>query len=447
NNTGWEDYWQKKSSGPVGNGGFDAPFTHVEERISYFREDVGLNDFLAQMSLFYPTWLDPKKYQEGIYFKRGELFYYTMQQISARYSLERIYNGMPKTDMLYWDQPIKVGYNPKVTSPGGEVLYPRAFNMVPRVFNPAGVWKAEIIERRMIDDLDFGIIFWVEYVSGPMGYSLTAARDPAFYMFLNRLMYIFKHHKDAMPAYTKNDLHFPGVKIESVEVSKLITYFDHFDIDATYGLPIPADKSYKDYHYFGMQSRLNHKPFTYKLTVSSDHPTDAIVRIFIGPKFDSEDHPLTLDEAREAYVELDRFAVKLTKGETVIERNSKESTAFTEDKEGIRSMYTRVKNSIETKETFYVTDSYTCGMPERLMIPKGSHDGRHFMMYMMVTPFEHKRQFESPIYCGGSQYYDGLPYGFPFDRRVEYEDVFNVPNFHREDVLVYHKYESEINKS
>ncbi|KAL1123479.1 hypothetical protein AAG570_002559 [Ranatra chinensis] len=449
NTTGWEEYWHKRSYGYEAG---HETFNHVEERLSYFREDVGLNDFLSQFTVFYPRWLDQHKYPKIKYFRRGELFYYVLQQLLARYSLERYVNYMPKADVLYWDQPITVGYNARVLSPSGYELYPRAYNMVPRTFNPSGVWKAETYEWKIHNDIDSGVIFY--YVTGPMGYSFTAGRDPAFYMLINRIMHIFEHHKDALPAYTKKDFYFPGVKVESFEVGKLTTYFDRFDIEATYGVPIPADKSYKDYHYYGMQSRLNHKPFTYKLTVSSDRPVSAIVRTFIGPKYDSEDHPLTFDEARSAFVEFDRFPVKLVNGENVIERNSKESTGYVQDKEGFGSLYKRVESSITTQESFYYTESFDCGFPERLMIPKGSPEGRPLVFYTFVTPYENKfttpaeeRQFEGQIFCGGSKYYDGRPYGFPFDRRVEYEDVFNVPNFYREDVLVYHKQEAEINRS
>jgi hypothetical protein len=76
--------------------------------LSYFREDIGLSEYFTQMFSYYPSWINQTKYEKVSYFRRGEMFYYLFQQLFARYSLERIANGLPNTEILFWDRPIKV---------------------------------------------------------------------------------------------------------------------------------------------------------------------------------------------------------------------------------------------------------------------------------------------------------------------------------------------------
>jgi hypothetical protein len=147
-------------------------------------------------------------------------------------------------------------------------------------------------------------------VTSSLGNLVTAPRDPAFYSLLQRMLLFFQRYQQTLPIYKHNDLMFSGVKIESFDVDKLITYFDRFDFEVNNAVPLSGSKDFKDYHYVAKQFRINHKPFTYKLTVSSDKTTDALVRVFVGPKYDAEGRLYTLQQARYAYVEFDRFPVK-----------------------------------------------------------------------------------------------------------------------------------------
>lgn len=103
---------------------------------------------------------------------------------------------------------------------------------------------------------------------------------------------------------------FPGVSVTNFEVDKLVTYFDMFDFEVTNGVAVSHPKDYIDYKYYASQFRLNHKPFNYKISVNSDAAYDGIVRVFIGPKYDSEEKIMTLNQKRMAMVEIDRFPVK-----------------------------------------------------------------------------------------------------------------------------------------
>jgi hypothetical protein len=54
----------------------------------------------------------------------------------------------------------------------------------------------------------------------------TALRDPMFYVFYKRIYFFYEAWANRMPQYKKSDLFFDGVKFESVEMEKLLTYFD-----------------------------------------------------------------------------------------------------------------------------------------------------------------------------------------------------------------------------
>lgn len=127
----------------------------------------------------------------------------------------------------------------------------------------------------------------------------TALRDPIFYQFYKRITYYFLKYKSHLPHYTVTDLTYPGVKIESVSVDKLYTYFDKFDFEITNALYVTEDEFHKDdFKVFARQERLNHKPFTYKINVVSDKAEDVVVRVFLGPKYDQQGHIIPLSENR-----------------------------------------------------------------------------------------------------------------------------------------------------
>jgi hypothetical protein len=115
---------------------------------------------------------------------------------------------------------------------------------------------------------------------------------------------ILKHTVPTSPCL---QLAYPGLKIEDVEVGKLITYHDYFDIDLdnVVNVKVPEDGQYIDYR--ARQTRLNHKPFTYSIDVISDKATEAYVRVFLGPKYDYLGREYNINDRRHYFVEIDRF--------------------------------------------------------------------------------------------------------------------------------------------
>ncbi|XP_057375654.1 phenoloxidase subunit 1-like isoform X2 [Daphnia carinata] len=114
----------------------------VENRLSYFREDLGKlhNCFVYivrknHVVHFISQGINSHHWHWHLIFpveatgeiinppdRRGELFYYMHQQILARYDAERIANGLARVTSYHdWDEPIIEAYFPKLTNANGAI--------------------------------------------------------------------------------------------------------------------------------------------------------------------------------------------------------------------------------------------------------------------------------------------------------------------------------------
>ncbi|GLV40299.1 Larval serum protein 1 beta [Carabus blaptoides fortunei] len=282
----------------------------------------------------------------------------------------------------------------------------------------------------------------------------TALRDPIFYQFYKRITYYFLQYKSHLPHYTYTQLNYAGVKIENVHVDKLVTFFDHFDFDITNALYMQEQEfENEEFQVVARQFRLNHKPFTYKINVNSDKTNDVVVRVFLGPKYDEQGHEIPLNENRVNFVELDKFKYTLQAGKNVIERNSQQGETV-KDRTTFRALYKHVMAAYNGQEKFHLdmTEAHN-GFPNRFVLPKGKQGGQVFQFYVYISPYTPATQvygstFDEVTSAGvgsGSRYIDALPFGYPFDRQIKHEHTFFVPNSYVEDVVIFHKTESELN--
>lgn len=89
--------------------------TGAEVWLDYFREDTGLNSFLDTWHIQYPTEGAPEAASPRRRHRpsdRGERFWFTHQQLLARYDTERLAFGMPRTVPLGdYAAPIPEGYD------------------------------------------------------------------------------------------------------------------------------------------------------------------------------------------------------------------------------------------------------------------------------------------------------------------------------------------------
>lgn len=268
----------------------------------------------------------------------------------------------------------------------------------------------------------------------------TSLRDPAFYQLYNKIFDYMAQYKEYLAPYTQEDLHFVGVKINDVKLDKLVTYFDLYDFDALNMVIKNNDKEFtQDFKI--RQPRLNHKAFTVTIDVKSDVPTDAAFKIWIGPKYDSNGYPITIEKNWQNFFELDWFTHKLIPGMNKIERSSNDFFWFKEDSlpiSDIQHLLDEGKLPVDMAEDY---DS----MPERLMLPKGTKGGMPYQIFVYVYKHNSVTKEVTDKYEYLSMMMDGKSFGFPFDRPA-HSNYFKQPNMFFEDVMVYHEGEEHTYK-
>lgn len=290
----------------------------------------------------------------------------------------------------------------------------------------------------------------------------TSMRDPVFYQLYKRIINYYWSFKNHLPTYTHDELMFDGVKIENVVVDKLVTFFDVFYSDITNAVDIEKfdDDTYtktdmytfgRKAHYKGQdilikakQYRLNHKPFNVHMNIKSDKAQKAVVKMFLGPKYNEFGIEYTsIDENRENFVELDHFVVDLISGTNTLDRNCQQFTKFIADHTTYFDLYKDVMMSTKSEMKF-AYDKYEkhCGFPWRLMLPKGTKGGMVFKMFFMVLPYTDSVTVydESTYVCGSYEEFvdHRYSYGFPLDRKVN-EAYWYTPNMYYNDVTIYHE--------
>ncbi len=150
-------------------------------------------------------------------------------------------------------------------------------------------------------------------------------RDPMFYVFYKRISLFYDAYVNTKPVWKNSDLMFEGVKFMSVEMDKLLTYFDMFTADITNAIDVAKDMkdNVKSEVIFKAQiPRLNHLPFNVKMNVNSNKAQKAVMMMFVGPKYDSDGKMMSFNENRNNFWELDRWIVYLKMGQNVIARKS-----------------------------------------------------------------------------------------------------------------------------
>jgi hypothetical protein len=481
--------------------------TNEHQIVSYFTEDIGLNTYYYYFNLDYPFWMGGQEF--NLYKdRRGELYLFEHQQLLARYYMERLSNKLGEIhEYSYWN-PIETGYYPNLRYYNG-LYFPTRENTFDfyKEHNYYEIMEIEDIEARIRDAIDFGFVFlpdgthidltkpesidilgnmiqgnpdwphWRFYKyltvyskillgstmeqkghfdvkSSPsvLEHFETSMRDPLFYMLYKRLIKYYWQFKDHLPEYTHDELLYKGVKIESVEMDKLVTYFDKYDSDITnavkYGYV--SEKDYhEDYVIKARQTRLNHLPFTFKLNVNSQVTGKSVVRVFLGPKYDSVGQLIELDDMRENFWYMDSFVYELKSGKNTIERHSEDFAWFVQDRTPLYKLYKWVMGAISGSEKFPLdmTEAH-CGFPDRLMLPKGWKSGMPYQFFFMITPYAAPQQeqystYNQVITCGigsGSRFIDSLPFGYPFDREID-ENYWFTPNMYYYDTMIFHKKE------
>lgn len=97
-----------------------------EDRVAYFREDLGINLNYVTWNLVYPC--DAEDISVVLKDRRGELWYYLHQQIIARFDCERLCNKLYRVKRLNnLREPIEEGYFPKLNTQNSSHTWPPRF--------------------------------------------------------------------------------------------------------------------------------------------------------------------------------------------------------------------------------------------------------------------------------------------------------------------------------
>lgn len=496
-----------------------------EQRLSYFTEDIGLNAYYYYFHIDYPFWLGGENFNLNKD-RRGEFYLFVHQQLLARYYLERLSNDLGHIKEFTWWTPIEAGYYPQLQTYQGYAYAPRENNHV--VYRENNYFDIDAIaakETRLTNAIDWGYALlpngkfvnitspedinvlgnlvhgnpdsvnpryysYLESVYRTFGQSFgkdhllhdtvhpsvlehpeTQLRDPAFWQFMKRHDLMWWNYFANIEPYTVNEIGFDGVHIDSLEVDKLITYFDRFDVDITNAVDIevPAEENVSELHRFGRishhggkdlvikarQWRLNHVPFKINVRVTSTKAVPSVVRIFIGPKFDDGGHLIPLKENAKNFVQLDVFKYDLIAGSNVISRESRDFIANVQDRTTYFELYKWVMGATKGERPFTLenTEAHS-GFPNRLVLPKGKKGGQIYKLFVHIAPYhaptlEQGTGYDKVVSVGigsGARWVDSLPFGYPLNRPID-ELVWFTPNMHYHEVNIFHKKENEINRT
>jgi len=475
-----------------------------EQHVAYFGEDIGMNVHHVTWHMDFPFWWDDAK-NDGVHLDRkGELFFWAHHQLTARFDSERLSNHLDMVEELYWDRPIVEGFAPHTTYRYGGEFPTRPDNVAfADVEGLVRVRDMVIHEQRIRDAIDMGYITAsdgshiditgtdgidhlgdiiesslyspnMQYYgalhneahillgrqSDPKGkFNLppsvmehfeTATRDPAFFRLHKYMDGIFKLHKDNLPAYTKAELDFAGVHLNGVDIEgELVTYFDDFEFDLK--MAVDTSQSVDMMDVKAVASRLNHKDFTYNFHIKNDDETqkNSVIRVFLCPQKTNQGVMMTYDVGRWHCIEMDKFWKKLEAGENHIVRTSKQSSLTVPDIPSFSTLMHKADEAVKNGEEID-TSSYEkqCGIPNRMLLPKGNKQGMDFWLNVIVNDAEGDNyelmedNIESHSHCGvrGEKYPDHRPMGFPLDRPIPDDRLFtNADNIHSQIVKVYHK--------
>lgn len=284
---------------------------------------------------------------------------------------------------------------------------------------------------------------------GVMEHFETATRDPGFFRLHKYMDNIFREHKDTLPSYSKEELDFEGVHVTNVAIDgTLETFFEDFE----YSLINAVDDTTEidDVDIDTYVPRLDHKDFSYNIEINNEKGGEALatIRIFAWPHEDNNGVDFSFDDGRWNAIELDKFWVKLSPGSNNIVRKSRDSAVTVSDVPSYKTLMEKTEAALSSGGDLDLHEFESAvGLPNRFLLPKGNRKGMKFDLFVCVTDGEKDAAIPDPhshddfIHFGFKGVYpDKRPHGYPFDRKVKDERIFEqITNFHHMHVHVYNK--------
>lgn len=136
----------------------------------------------------------------------------------------------------------------------------------------------------------------------------------------------------------------------------------------------------------------------------------------------------------------------------MIHRSGSDSNVAIPDRVSFNDLIEKVDEAVATGSELQMNTGRSCGLPQRLLLPKGNKEGLEFWFSVIITSGDDAAHSDLDTndyggnhgYCGirGEKYPDKRPMGFPFDRPIPKKSVLvDQPNFNSHIVRIYHKNE------
>lgn len=238
--------------------------------------------------------------------RSGDVYHshFHQQLVKTVYRLEkRIMNAIDSGYVITPQQSFLSLYQPQGLNILGELIEGTGKSVNPRYY---GSYQA--VARQLLGGAPEFATIW-GYTPAALDLHETSTRDPVLYQLYKRVINLVLHYQQSLPAYQYGDLVLPGVSIEKVIVPNLVTYYDYQIVDLSSGIVQPVNKvEQENLKVKGQVTRLNHKPYEYQIYVNSEKPiTNAVVRVYLGPKHDYDGKVIDINQHRHYFVELDQF--------------------------------------------------------------------------------------------------------------------------------------------
>ncbi|XP_064544967.1 fat-body protein 1 [Drosophila montana] len=246
--------------------------------------------------------------------------------------------------------------------------------------------------------------------------------------------------------YRREQLDLRDVTINDVRVGKLRTRIEETDMDVSNLLEQPQEMQM-----VVRQRRLNNKPFTIDMDMSSERPQDVIVRLFLGPRQDATGREVNLEQRRSDFVLLDAINTQLQAGRNRIQYRSTDIAWTTRDATPYSEIYRRVMTTLRGQQDVLTMNELVGEngrFPQRLLMPRGRPEGLPMQLLVIVSPMERldreqlmrMERIDGVMGMSMASIMDSRPLGFPLDRRIDNEqELLQLPNVQLEDVMIIHE--------
>ncbi|KAL1123486.1 hypothetical protein AAG570_002566 [Ranatra chinensis] len=319
------------------------------DRAAYFSGDMDLAVMFYNWHLNFASSAEPPE-PTGARKDRGEFFFDYHNQLAFAYYMR----SQAEDWVVNWSKPIKAGYRTDLSDSAGRPFSSRSPNYPPqenayydelveivRKFEDIkenntvyinGTYSLPLLESpstalSLLSDLLYNTTDSVnpsyyksymdaarEYVAslgsnpnedagGLVGHPMTATRDPVFYSILLQVNDIVEFYKKWFITYDLSEVAIEDVEMESMEVSRLETFFETFDV----GLTRALEDSFEWTKYKARSVRLNHVPYTttFNITNGADDQREVMITVVMFTQLWKTLSPSV------KYQTVDRFVVKL----------------------------------------------------------------------------------------------------------------------------------------